>query len=247
MAAKKPTKAKAETTTPPPPATTAQPLAVELVQIADLKPHPKNYRGHGKDQLEHIAHSIRKNGFYRNVVTAADGTILAGHGVVEACKTIGIDVVPIVRLPVAPTSAQALKVLAGDNEISNLGEVNDRLLSDILMEIKIDDVDYGLLGTGFDPEQLANLVYVTRPQSEIKDFDAAREWVGLPAYDSDDPTKSDELAITIVFANAADRERYVAETNLQVRCKRGGKKWSTLWPYQEKNDRSSLKFEAGGK
>ena len=103
----------------------------------------------------------------------------AGHAVVEACKGLGIEQVPVIRLPLKPDDPRALRVLTGDNEISRGGDVDDRLLAEILREIAHDED--GLLGTGFDEMQLANLVYVTRAAEEISTFDAAKEWVVLPA------------------------------------------------------------------
>lgn len=54
----------------------------EMIEIQTLKPHPRNYRTHPEDQIAHLIESISKHGFYRNVVIAKEGTILAGHGVV---------------------------------------------------------------------------------------------------------------------------------------------------------------------
>ena len=122
-------------------------FTTETIPLANLIPHPRNYRTHPQDQIDHLCESIRKNGLYRNIVIARDDTILAGHGVVEACGQLGMEDIPIVRLDVAPDDPTALKVLAGDNEISHLGEINDRVLSDILKEINEFDVD-GLIGTG---------------------------------------------------------------------------------------------------
>ena len=153
----------------------------EYLPVTDLTPHPQNYVTHPDDQIEHLAQSIRENGLYRNVVIAQDETILAGHGVVEAAKKIGLDSIPVVRLDISSTDAQALKLLASDNEISNLAEVNDRALSNMLKEIH-DNSPHGLAGTGYDEQMLANLLMVTRPQSEIADFDAAAEWVGMPEF-----------------------------------------------------------------
>src|SRR5688572_19601390 len=103
---------------------------IDDVSITELKPHPRNYREHPDDQLEHICRSIEQHGVYRNIVTASDLTILAGHGVVKAALKLGIKRLRIVRLPIDADSPQALKLLAGDNEIGKLAEVDDRALSE---------------------------------------------------------------------------------------------------------------------
>ncbi len=216
--------------------------AAEIVDITCIKEHPKNYRKHGEDQLAHIIASVKAHGVYKNVVVSSDNVILGGHGVVEACRKLAIKKIPIVRLSIKSTDKRALKILTGDNEISKLAEVDDRLLSEILKDVAI-DVD-GLLGTGFDDKMLANLVYVTRHADEIKDFDAAKEWVGLPSYDEKDDTKDKQPIIEISFNNEKDREAFVKKFDIKIKDTRGGRKWSTIWPFQERNDLKSVKFEA---
>jgi hypothetical protein len=61
-------------------------MQVTVMKVSALKFHPRNYRRHPQDQLRHISASIRENGFYRNVVVARDGTVLAGQGVVQASR-----------------------------------------------------------------------------------------------------------------------------------------------------------------
>lgn len=214
---------------------------VELIDIKSLKKHPDNYRTHGPDQLVHIKKSLKTNNYYKNIVIAKDNTILAGHGVVEGASELKWKQVPVVRLNIASNSPTALKILAGDNEIPKLGFTDDRKLSEILRDIAKEGD--GLVGSGFDETQLANLVYVTRPEDEIKDFNAAREWVGLPAYDIEDPTRANEPVLVITFENKKDRDKFVEKHGIKIRDKRGDRKWSTIWPFKERNDLKSVKFE----
>ncbi len=104
----------------------------ELVLLSSLKPHPRNYRQHPEDQLLHLMESIKQNGLYRNILVSKDLTILAGHGVSKACERLEMKEVPVIRLDVDSESPQALKILAGDNEIGHLGEIDDRALTEIL-------------------------------------------------------------------------------------------------------------------
>lgn len=216
-----------------------------MTAISTLTPHPRNYLTHEDDQLVHIEASIREHGFYRNVVVSEEGVILAGHGVVEASKRLGLEKVPAVRVPLKADDPRALKLLAGDNEISNLATVNDRILTELLREVAQAE-EAGLLGTGFDQERLANLVFVTRPASEIADFDAARAWVGLPAYDEENQAAIDEKAISLVvtFKTPEERETFCKDIGLKVNYKAYGK-WSTTWPYEERKDLRSVRFVDG--
>ena len=174
----------------------------EAVAVSDLKPHPKNYRSHPESQIEHLMKSIEEHGLYRYIVVAKDLTIHAGHGVVKAVTQLGIPEVKVIRLDIDADDQSALKILAGDNEISHLAEVDDRSLTTLLKGIG----DVGdLLGTGFDSKMLAALVMVTRPASEIKDMDEAAEWVGMPEYEAMSSTGMVRNAVVVHFRNNEDR------------------------------------------
>lgn len=127
-------------------------------ELKTLKPHPRNYRGHPVDQKAHLRASLKAYGFYKNIVITPGGVILAGHGITEAAIDEGIETGPVIVLvlDIDPESPAALKIVAGDNEIGGLAEVDDRLLTEILKEIGQSEI--GLLGTGFDDATLANLI-----------------------------------------------------------------------------------------
>lgn len=215
----------------------SQPIPVEIVRLSDLKPHPRNYRTHPPDQLAHIVRSIEEHGVYRNVVVARDNTILAGHGVVKALGTMNREEVPVLRLPIDPNSPQALKVLAGDNEIGHLAQVDDRMFTEILKEVKeLDD----LLGTGFDDMMLANLVYVTRPESEIANRDQAAEWAGAGMPDYGDGVLPFKLVVS--FRTEEDRLAFIAKCELRI-LKHESATWTTWWPYKEAENTSAIRLE----
>lgn len=207
---------------------------LETVAVTELRPHPQNYRSHPEDQLVHIIESIKEHGFYRNIVIARDGTILAGHGVVEAVRKMGLEYVPVIRLNVDPGEPRALKVLTGDNEISHLGEVDDRALSEMLKIIKEAD-EVGLVGTGYDEAMLANLIYVTRPESEVKDFDEAAHWVGMPEYQEGEKT----IKIVVNFRSMEDRAEFLNILGINGLSDSAKTTW---WPFKDRNDRKALQF-----
>lgn len=214
----------------------------QMVAVTDLKRHPRNYREHPDDQLEHIAASITEHGFYRNIVAARDLTILAGHGVVQAAdEKLGLPEVPVIVLDIDPDSPQALKVLTGDNELSRLAGIDDRLLSELLREIA-DDGTATLLGTGYDEAMLANLVLVTRPASEIKDATDASEWVGMPDFHGGDKP----FQLLLSFDSEPERDELLTLIGVRPRtAPEGGKLWSARWPERIREDVKSVKFKAG--
>jgi ParB/RepB/Spo0J family partition protein len=210
-------------------------IKAEPVQLIDLKPHPKHYKVHLDDQLEHLIESIKQHGFYRNVVVAKDYTILDGHGVVSACRKLKLKEVPVIKLDIESDSPQALKILTGNNEIGKLAEIDDRKLSQLLKEVKDKD---GLSGTGYDRMMLANLVMITRPKHEINDINEAAEWVGMPDY----IPKDHFIKYTIIFKTEQDRKNFCDITKIPE-GKEKGRTWSAWWPLREKDDIKSVKYE----
>lgn len=211
------------------------PFVTVRENIADLKPHPRNYQFHPDDQLDQIIASIQQHGFYRNIVVAQDNTILAGHGVVAAATKMGRKRVPVIRLPLHPDDPRALKVLTSDNEINNLAEVDDRMLTEMLKEIMQDD---NLSGTGFNEAQLATLAMITRPASEIADMDEAAEWVGLPEYIPEDRPA---YQVLVSFATQEARDEFAKKLNLPL-SDRG--KQSAWYPHKERRDLDSVRWTA---
>jgi hypothetical protein len=183
-------------------------MAVEQVPLADLKAHPDNYRTHPQEQLDHLAMSLQRHGFYRAVVVARDNTILAGHGIVQAAQQAGFTEAPVVRLDLDSTSTAALKVLAGDNELGRLAESDERKLADILRLVQEDD-EHGLDGTGYDDSGLADLLRLTTPPPSKDEVDDPYEhWGGMPEYHQDNLLPCKQLAIN--FKTPEDLQAFAA-------------------------------------
>lgn len=209
------------------------PFVTVREDIANLKPHPRNYQYHPDDQLDQIIASVKQHGFYRNIVVAEDNTILAGHGVVLAATKMGKKRVPVIRLPLHPDDPRALKVLTSDNEINNLAEVDDRMLTEMLKDIMQED---DLAGTGFNESQLATLAMITRPASEIANIDEASEWVGLPEYIPEDRPA---FQVLVSFNTQADRDEFA--TKLSIPLSDRGKQ-SAWYPHKERRDLESVRW-----
>lgn len=218
----------------------------EAANLADLYPHPRNYKKHPADQLEHLAQSIREYGLYRNVVIARDNTILAGHGVVEAAHKVGLSTIPVIRLDIEPNDPQALKLLTADNEISHLGENNDRALTELLKEI-YGTSPTGLLGTGYNEQMLSTLAMVTRPQREIENFDAAAEWLGMPEFLNEHDVRA-KYSLVIWSESPEirlDLINQIREMDSSFAPTEPGDKnlVSVWWPPRPQDDVKSIKFE----
>lgn len=74
-------------------------LRIEYLSINELKPYEKNTRKHQKKDVDNIARSIKKYGMNDAIgIWGKDNVIVEGHGRVMACKQLGINVIPCVRL-----------------------------------------------------------------------------------------------------------------------------------------------------
>jgi len=207
----------------------AQKYETRAVAISELKPHPKNYVHHPEDQIAHLIESLTEHGFYRNIIIAKDNTILAGHGIVEAAKRLGIKTAPCVRLDIAPDDPRALKVVIGDNEISHLREIDDRALTELLAEIQ--SADAALLGTGYDEAMLANLLLITRPEIEIDSLDAAKEWAGAGMPEHIDGKH--ELKVVILFRSEKNRTKCMKILGVKSLTKANRSTGSFWWPPED--------------
>jgi len=129
----------------------------KLRAVDELQPHPRNYRDHPEDQLRELTESIRTHGFYRNVVVSSDGYILAGHGVVQAARELGMAKVPVVEIPVEHSHPAALQVLTGDNALPGMSKDDADRLRDVLLELSSEGM---LGGTGYTQRQVDALAAV---------------------------------------------------------------------------------------
>ena len=92
--------------------------------ITLLKPHARNARTHSKKQIGQIARSIRKFGFTNPILIDEEDRIIAGHGRVEAAKSLGMTRVPVLLLEGMSEADRKAYVIA-DNRLAELaGTVN---------------------------------------------------------------------------------------------------------------------------
>ncbi|MBL4544646.1 MAG: ParB N-terminal domain-containing protein [Oceanicaulis sp.] len=85
--------------------------------IHALKPYPNNPRTHSKRQIEQVAASIRTFGWTNPILVSDDLEIIAGHGRLEAAKSLGLGEVPVMRLSGMSEAQQRAYVIA-DNRLA---------------------------------------------------------------------------------------------------------------------------------
>lgn len=131
--------------------------AVEMREVARLKPFPRNARTHSKEQVEQLAAAIREFGFTAPILISSDGEIRAGHGRLEAARLLGMKKVPtlVVGADWSPEKVRAYVI--ADNKLAlNAGWDFDILAAEI-GELQALDFDIAL--TGFSLEEIGTLTF----------------------------------------------------------------------------------------
>jgi ParB/RepB/Spo0J family partition protein len=78
-----------------------------VVAIDQVKPHPRNARTHSKKQIRQIAASIRALGFAAPVLIDEHNVLIAGHGRLEAAKSLGMSSIPAIVISGSATPKNA--------------------------------------------------------------------------------------------------------------------------------------------
>lgn len=131
-------------------------LDAELVDLAELTPHPDNPR---QGDVGAICESIAANGWYGAlVVQRSTGRIIVGNHRAVAAAQLGIERVPVVWLDVDDRTA--LRILLADNRTSDVADYDKAALADLLLGMAGDDPAL-LDGTGYDADAVEKLLLET--------------------------------------------------------------------------------------
>jgi len=118
----------------------------ELVPIDKLKPHPRNPNRHSLRQVEYLAMLIREHGWRAPItVSNKSGFVVRGHCRLEAAKRLGLESAPVDYQDYPDEHAELADLLA-DNRIAELSFRDVDLLTDVLGELQLADVDLELAG-----------------------------------------------------------------------------------------------------
>lgn len=144
---------------------------VQMRAPGDLKPAKRNARRHSQKQIAQLAASIRQFGFTSPVLTDDLGRIVAGHGRVEAAKSLGLLLVP--TLPLSHLSETELRAYAlADNRLAEKSGWDDELLRMELGELEA-VISFDLELTGFSTGELD--VLLDPPMREEERLNASPE------------------------------------------------------------------------
>jgi ParB-like chromosome segregation protein Spo0J len=128
-----------------------------MLPIAEVKPRERNPRKHPPEQIESLAKSIREFGFTAPVLIEADGTLIAGHGRVEAAKKAGLERVPCLRVGHL-TPAQVRAYVIADNKLALNAGWDDEMLRAEIEGLKDEGFDVDQIG--FSDKEIAKLLAI---------------------------------------------------------------------------------------
>lgn len=117
------------------------------VEVASLEAYEKNTRRHSAKQVEEIGRSLKQFGQFKNIVIDDKGTILAGHGLVEAMKAEGRKTVTALQFN-GLTKKQKAKLVLADNRTQDLGKDDFDAVEDLIRFINDTDIP------GYDAEAI---------------------------------------------------------------------------------------------
>lgn len=138
-------------------------LDIEMVPVSQLIPYENNSKVHGADHIKRLADNIKHEGLQESLLVEENMTIVAGHGRLEAVKSLGWEEVPV-RVMRGYTEAQCkihrvssnltvsnkydsakqadelndIQSLLSDEELENLSELTGYSERDI--EVLSDDI-----------------------------------------------------------------------------------------------------------
>lgn len=200
---------------------------IQKVKITEIFSNPNNPRSIRKDKFEKLVKSIKEFPEMlqlRPIVVNSDMNIIGGNMRFKACEELGLKEVYIIK-------AENLT----DNQVQQF------VIKD---NVGFGEWDWDILANAWDNKELTNwgidLWQIDKHQDldKVNSGDENDEWVGMPEFE----TKDDTLKIIVHFSNELDRQKYAEQYKMEFVKKQLGA-WITHYPYEGRNDLSSLKYE----
>ena len=137
-------------------------LTIEYLPLEDLKPYENNAKIHTEEQIEQIRKSIEEFGMNDPIAIWKDNEIIEGHGRLLACRQMGLQEVPVIRLDDL-TDEQRRAYMNVHNHLTMNTGFDFEILKEELA--RIENIDMGQFG--FDIEDFLG---ETDPEVEEDDY-----------------------------------------------------------------------------
>jgi DNA modification methylase len=139
-------------------------MNIEYMRVDELRPYAGNARTHSRKQIRQIAKSIERFGFCNPVLIDDTKQIVAGHGRVEAAKTLGMENVPTVRLSHLSDADKRAYILA-DNKLAEKAGWDREILAIELQSLI--DLNFDIELTGFETAEIDLLLDEVREAAPL--------------------------------------------------------------------------------
>jgi DNA modification methylase len=143
-------------------------LAVTYKAIGTLASYSHNARTHSNHQIRQIADSIKAFGFTNPVLIDRNNTIIAGHGRVEAARSLGMDQVPTIRLE-SLSEDQIRAYVIADNRLAEKGGWEKSILAIELQHLITVDNNLDVTVTGFEIPEIDLILSETAVEPDRDD------------------------------------------------------------------------------
>ncbi|NQV77149.1 MAG: ParB N-terminal domain-containing protein [Lutibacter sp.] len=127
-------------------------MQIEIIDINKLLPYINNPRK--SSNIDKVASSIKEFGFQQPIVVDKNYTIIVGHTRFEAAKKLGLKEVPVQVADLSINQSKAYRI--ADNKVAQ-----DNYWDFEKLQIELDSIlenNYELINTGFDSDELDNLL-----------------------------------------------------------------------------------------
>ena len=206
----------------------------QQVSVDLLKLHPRNVR---QGDTGAIYESIEANGWYGVcVVQRSTNFVLAGNHRLLAARDAGLPAVPVVYVDV--DDDRALRIMLADNGTNDKASNNESALAALLAELAV--TDKGLLGTGFDGDDLDKLISdLANPLGATGAAnDPYAEWTGMPEFEQNANEAYRSLIVHF------DTPESVADFALKIGQDFSGEAKYIYHPYKAKETRGQYLAES---
>lgn len=150
-------------------------IAIEYRPVTELTAYQNNARTHSKKQIRQIADSITRFGFTNPILTADNGSVIAGHGRLEAAKLLGLPEVPTVRLSHLSEADRRAYLLADNKLALNAGWDRDILAIELQALV---DFNFDVELTGFSLAEV-DFILDDAIESSLDAFDEPEDEVPI--------------------------------------------------------------------
>lgn len=192
---------------------------VKKVKLSEIKEYEANPRTITEKGLKDLKQSIERFGQAEPLVVNTDMVLIGGHARKIALQSLDYETCDVIIPSKKLTDKQ-------------VQELNIRLNKNIAGTF-----DFDILTEFFETDDLIEWGFESF-EFDTKEINEKDEWVGMPDFEA----KDTPLKIIIAFETEYDRKEFESKYDIEYLVKQE-KTWSTWFPYKDKEDLQSVRYE----